>query len=44
MTGNAFLTHIFLEEADAAMQKSATYILAKNPNGYIDALLPGEAD
>ena len=39
MTGDAFLTHVFLEEADTNMQKIATYILAKNPKGYIEASL-----
>ena len=38
MTGEAFLAHIFLEEADTTMQKIATDILAKNPKGDIDAL------
>ena len=38
MTGIAFLTQIFLEEADVNMQKIGTEIFAQNPKGNIDAL------
>ena len=40
MIKESFLTHIFLEEADADadMQTNATEILAKNPEGDMDAM------
>ena len=38
MTGPAFVTHIFLEEANSTMQKIATDILANKPGGDINAL------
>ena len=35
MTGDAFLTHIFLEEADVTKQKIATDILTRTPRSTL---------
>ena len=38
LTKESLVCHIFLEEADFEMQKIATQLLAKNPEGNLDEL------